>query len=60
MGYTFVVSKCDKLYDVLVQGGVIRSKEGHVIPTADLIAKRMYCRWHNSYSHTTNECHYFQ
>jgi hypothetical protein len=43
MGYTFVVSKCDKLYDVLVQGGVIRSKEGHVIPTADLIAKRMYC-----------------
>jgi hypothetical protein len=31
-----------------------------VIPVADLIAKRKYCKWHNSYSHTTNECHYFQ
>jgi hypothetical protein len=32
--YTFDVTKCDKLFDVLVQGGVIRLKEGHVIPVA--------------------------
>jgi hypothetical protein len=31
-----------------------------VIPVADLIAKRKYYKWHNSYSHTTNECHYFR
>jgi hypothetical protein len=45
MRYTFDVSKCDRLFDVLVQGGVgvrvgvIKLKEGHVIPATDLIAK---------------------
>jgi hypothetical protein len=57
--YTFDVSKCDKLSDVLVQGGVIKLKEGHIIPTVEILAKRKYCKWHNSYSHTTNECNYF-
>jgi hypothetical protein len=41
MRYTFDVSKCDKLFDILVQGGVIRLKEGHVISAADLIAKKV-------------------
>jgi hypothetical protein len=58
--FTFDVSKCDKLFDVLVQGSMIKLKEGHVIPVTELIAKRKYCKWHDSYSHTTNECHYFQ
>jgi hypothetical protein len=57
--YTFDVSKCDKLFDVLVQGGVIKLKEGNVIPTAEILTKRKYCKWHNSYSHITNECNYF-
>jgi hypothetical protein len=59
MRYMFDVSKCDKLFDLLVQGGVIKLKEGHVIPAADLLAKRKYCKWNDSYRHTTNECHYF-
>lgn len=60
MRYTFDVSKCDKLFDVLLQNNVIKLKEGHVIPVAELIAKRKYCKWHDSYSHTTNECNYFR
>jgi hypothetical protein len=59
MKFTFDVSKCDRLFDVLVKGGVIRLVEGHVIPTADVFAKWRYCKWHNSYSHSTNECNYF-
>jgi hypothetical protein len=43
MKYTFDVSKCDKLFDVLVQGGVIRLKESHVIPAAELLAIKKYC-----------------
>jgi hypothetical protein len=39
---------------------LIRLKEGHLIHATDLIAKRKYCKWHDSYSHTTNECHYFR
>jgi hypothetical protein len=30
-----------------------------VIPTTDQLARRKYCKWHNSFSHTTNECNYF-
>jgi hypothetical protein len=60
MKCTFDVTKCDKLFGVLVQGGIIRLKECHVIPAAELIAKKKYCKWHNSYSHTTNKCNYFR
>jgi hypothetical protein len=59
MRFTFDVSKCDKLFNVLVQGGVIRIKEGHNIPTPESLAKKRYCKWHHSYSHSTNECNYF-
>jgi hypothetical protein len=59
MRYTFDVSKCDRLFDLLLRGGVIRLTEGHVIPNTDILAKKTYCRWHDSYTHTTNECNYF-
>jgi hypothetical protein len=59
MRYTFDVSKCDRLFDLLVQGGVIRLTEGHIIPNADILAQKTYCKWHDSDTHTTNECNYF-
>jgi hypothetical protein len=60
MCFTFDVMKCDKLFDVLLQHNIIRLKEGHVVPIAEQLAWKKYCRWHNSFSHTTNECNYFQ
>jgi hypothetical protein len=60
MRYTFDVSKCDRLFDLLLQGGVIRLTKGHVIPSANILAKKTYCKWHDSYTHTTNECNYFR
>jgi hypothetical protein len=57
--FTFFVSKCDKLFDVLVRGGVIYLTKGHVIPTPELLVWKKYYKWHNSYSHTTNQCNYF-
>jgi hypothetical protein len=59
MRYTFDVSKCDRLFDLLPRGGVIRLTEGDVIPNTDILAKKTYCKWHDSYTHTTNECNYF-
>jgi hypothetical protein len=38
---------------------VIRLKEGHVIPTPELLAKKKHYKWRDSHSHTTNECNYF-
>jgi hypothetical protein len=57
--YTFDVSKCDRLFDLLLWGGVIRLTKGHVISNADILAKKTYCKWHDSYTYTTNECNYF-
>jgi hypothetical protein len=34
--------------------------EGHVISAPEVLARKKYCKWHNSYSHTTNECNYFR
>jgi hypothetical protein len=59
MKFTFDVSKCDKLFDVLLQNNVIKLKAGHTIPTAEQLAGKKYCKWHNSFSYTTNECNYF-
>jgi hypothetical protein len=56
MRYTFDVSKCDHLFDLLLRGGVIRLTEGHVISNTDILVKKTYCKWHDSYTHTTNEC----
>jgi hypothetical protein len=40
----FDVSKCDHLFDLLLRGGVIWLTEGHVIPSADILAKKTYCK----------------
>jgi hypothetical protein len=59
MKYTFDVSKCDKLFNVLLQNKIIRLSEGHVVPPVGLAIKGKYCKWHGTFSHTTNESHYF-
>jgi hypothetical protein len=42
--YTFDVTKCDKLFDVLVKGGMIRLSEGHVVPSVEQLGRRKYCK----------------
>jgi hypothetical protein len=44
--YTFDVTKCDKLFDVLLQNKVIRLSEGHTLLTPDQLAKGKYRKWH--------------
>jgi hypothetical protein len=57
--FTFDITKCDKLFDVLLQNNIICLSEGHNIPPPCQIAKGKYYRWHTTFSHTTNECNYF-
>jgi hypothetical protein len=40
MCFKFDVSKCDKLFDVLLQNNIIKLKGGHVIPTAEQLAQK--------------------
>ena len=55
--FTFDVSKCDRIFDELIRSGNI--KLSHVIPPLEELKRHAYCKWHNSFSHTTNDCNVF-
>jgi hypothetical protein len=56
--FTFNVGKCDKIFDELLKNGNI--KINHTVPSADELKHRAYCKWHNSFSHATNDCNVFR
>jgi hypothetical protein len=51
--------KCDSIFDYLLQQKQIKLPCGHVIPSSEQLKKYMYCKWHNSYSHATNDVMFF-
>ena len=55
--FTFDVAKCDRIFDELHKGGYI--KLSHTLPPLDEVKRRAFCKWHNSYSHATNDCNVF-
>jgi hypothetical protein len=55
--FTFDVAKCDKIFDELHKASCI--KMSHTIPPLDEFKWKAYCRWHNSFSHATNDCNVF-
>jgi hypothetical protein len=56
--FTFNVAKCDRIFDELLKNGNI--KLTHTIPPMDELKRRAYCKWHNSFSHATNDCIVFR
>jgi hypothetical protein len=56
--YTFDVAKCDKIFDDLHKGSYI--KLSHSLPPHEELKRQAYCKWHNSYSHTTNDSNVFR
>jgi hypothetical protein len=56
--FTFDVSKCDRIFDELLKLGNI--KISHTMPPLDEIKRHAYCKFHNSYSHATNDCNVFR
>jgi hypothetical protein len=49
----FNVAKCDRIFDEIVKSGII------LFPI-DELKRRAYCKWHNSFSHATNDCNVFR
>jgi hypothetical protein len=60
MRYMFDIAKCDRIFDYLLQEKQIKLPGGHVIPSPKQLKKHAYCKWHNSYSHATNNCNVFR
>ena len=58
--YDFDITKANKTFDLLVREKQIQLPAGHVIPSVEELGRRKYCKWHNSGSHTTNDCKVFR
>jgi hypothetical protein len=56
--FTFNVGKCDNIFDELLKNGNI--KIDYIVPPADELKRCAYCKWHNSFSHASNDCNVFR
>jgi hypothetical protein len=56
--FTFNITKCDKIFDELLKHGNI--KLSHIIPSVEQLKGRVYCKWHDSFLHNTNDCAVFR
>jgi hypothetical protein len=57
--YTFDVSNCDEIFDILVLEKRIRIPTDHVMSSSKELGKCAYCKWHDSFSHSTCDCNVF-
>jgi hypothetical protein len=57
--FTFDVTKCDRIFDYLLQEKQIKLPSNLVIPSPEQLKKHAYCKWHNFYSHANNDCNVF-
>ena len=58
MKFTFDFSKCDRIFDELLKFRYIRIN--YTLPSVDELKRRAYCKYHNSFSHATNDCNIFR
>ena len=57
MKFTFNSAKCDKIFDALLQAKIIRIS--HTLLPFEELKWRPYCKYHNTFSHATNDCNVF-
>jgi hypothetical protein len=56
--FTFDFFKCDRIFDELLKFGYIRIN--YIMPSVDELKRRSYYKYHNSFSHATNDCNVFR
>lgn len=52
--YTFDVSKAEAIFYQLVADKLIKFPQGHSLPKPEELKGKEYCKYYNSWSHTTN------
>lgn len=58
--YSFDLTKADKIFDMLLKAKQIKLNGRHKIPTHEELRTKDYCKWHNSFTHSTNKCVLFR
>jgi hypothetical protein len=59
MRCTFDIAKCDRIFEYMLQEKQNKLSSNHDISLPEQLKKHSYCKWHNSYSHATNDCNIF-
>jgi hypothetical protein len=55
-GFDFDKSKVEQIFDLLLMEKQLKLPECHKFPTAQELQGKPYCKWHNLFTHTTNDC----
>ncbi|KAK1626903.1 hypothetical protein QYE76_001218 [Lolium multiflorum] len=55
-GFDFDVTKTEQIFDLLLAEKHIKVPEGHKFPTVQELNGKPYRKWHNTFTHTTNDC----
>ena len=54
--YTFEVAKTEEIFYFLMKEKFITFPKDHQIPNKEELRGKAYCKYHNSWNHTTNAC----
>jgi len=55
-GFDFDVAKAEQIFDLLLKEKQLKLPENHKLPMAQELQGRLYCKWHHSFTHATNDC----
>ncbi|CAL2227581.1 unnamed protein product [Prunus armeniaca] len=58
--YSFDLSKAENIFDELLRGKAIKLDDKHIFPKPEELKNKMFCKWHNSFSHAINNCVQFK
>ena len=58
--YTFDVTKCHEIFDLLVKEGIMIVPNGLKLPPLEQSQKRGYCKFHGNFGHDTSRCVVFR
>ena len=58
--YTFGVTKCDEIYDILVADGQVVAPKDLKIPPLEQHKKKGFCKYHNYLGHNISRCSLFK
>ena len=54
--YTFDLTRAEGIFDLLLAKKKVKLSFGHKIPTAEELNGKPFCKYHSSWSHSTNNC----
>jgi hypothetical protein len=57
--YTFDLTLCDNIFEVLLKHTVIKLPSHKIMSSPLDLEGRVYCKWHNSFDHSTSSCNAF-